>query len=261
MNCYECYECGSGDIIEDYREGDTICRRCGLVLSERNIQDTSYYNPTFYEDHEEYIETVSYNKTTIDNTFDKCIIHLNFPDTIKEEASKLFAKLNERGGNFRGDNLKGIIASLIYIACHQKKGGIRHAKEIYESLGIGVSIFNKSLRTIYKIIPEIQEKLLIIKEENTLTRQIRNNFTEMSNEQIYSIYHKVLELDIHRKQRKVLIGSSPFIVNSILIFIASEMENMNLCRGDYVKRANISRATLDKHYETLKIIFKRDCLF
>lgn len=247
-----CYQCGSTNIIEDYREGDTICRGCGLVLSERNIQDTSHYNPCFYEDHEEYIEPLNYNQS-IANTFEKCMIHLNFPESILKEASLVFKRIKEHGGNFRGENLKGVIASAIYIACHQQNGGVRHAKEIYETLGVDVTTFNKSLRRIYEIMPDIQEKLSTIKEENTLVRQIRQSVPTLPEKQVYKIYHRVLELDNLRKQKRMLMGSSPYIVNSILIYIVCEEEKIQMSKSEYIERAKISRATLDKHYDTIRM--------
>lgn len=253
-----CYQCGSTNIIEDYREGDTICRGCGLVLSERNVQDTSHYNPCFYEDHEEYIEPLNYNKS-IANTFEKCMIHLNFPESILKEASVLYAKLKEHGGNFRGENLKGVIAATIYIACHQQNGGVRHAKEIYESLGVDVTTFNKSLRRIYDVMPSIQEKISTIKEENTLVRQIRQSLPNLPDKQVYKIYHRVLALDIQRKQKKILMGSSPYIVNGVLIYVMCERERIHISKSEYLETAKISRATLDKHYDTIKIKL-RDCL-
>lgn len=46
---HSCMECGSDDIIEDWAQGEHVCRGCGLVLAER-ILDTSSEWRTFADD-------------------------------------------------------------------------------------------------------------------------------------------------------------------------------------------------------------------
>lgn len=45
----QCYECGSFDIVEDWKNGHDVCRSCGLVLKERIIDVESEWR-TFLDD-------------------------------------------------------------------------------------------------------------------------------------------------------------------------------------------------------------------
>lgn len=251
-----CYECGSMDIVEDRREGDTICRHCGLVLSERNIETTVFYNPTFFEDHEVYNVPLKEHKRMIDETLEQCIVHLNLSDIIKEESSKLYDRIKENGGNFRGENLYGIIGGTIYISCNKfASRGIRNSKEIYEPLGVDITIFNKCLRWIYKLLPDVQQSMTIVHEDDTLMRQIRKVLIDTEYSIVSSIYKDVINLDKKRKERRILIGSTPYIINCVMIYIACEKNGLKLNKKEYVQVSKISRATLDKHYEKMREIF------
>jgi transcription initiation factor TFIIB len=50
---YNCPECGSGNLVEDYDQGEIICQNCGLVISEHILSTAPEWRAFTKEEHEE----------------------------------------------------------------------------------------------------------------------------------------------------------------------------------------------------------------
>jgi transcription initiation factor TFIIIB Brf1 subunit/transcription initiation factor TFIIB len=252
-----CRDCGSDDFVENYAEGDTICKGCGLVASERNSYDLVSYNKYTYDDYEplprHYQEsTTKLISKDMEEKLKACVIHLNLPDTIEQEAKTLLEEIKYYH-TFKGYRSNSVVACAIYLSCNKfGQTGARDSKEVYESVGIDSTTFHATLRDIYEIKPDLN-KIHNIQNTDTLRRQIRQSLEEVQdNDKVYELARTCAKLEEERRRKKLLMGSPPFVVNAVLIFVAAEALNIKINKNVYVQKSGVSRATLDKHVATIK---------
>ncbi len=277
---FVCRDCGKSELIEDYTNGDIVCRCCGLVAEGHTVMTDAYYNPSFYNDHGYIYEDDEFDhglqKTTIvskavvycgekqnnediENNFRSACINLCLSEETQKEAKKMFESIRDKY-IFRGQPLKASIACSIYIALNlrHKRCILRDAKEIYEPLGIDPLCFNKTLKMIYKMFPDYNNSMLTIQEEDTLARQVRE-IDEIPEEKVRLVIKHVRLLDEMRKEKKIMMGSSPTIVNAILIYVvACHMLQISLNKTLYIKIGWVSRATLDKYVKIINEIVPKN---
>ena len=239
-----CPDCKGFAFVEKKREGDTVCIECGLVLQERNIEDNTFYNPNFYEDHEEVFQEEQRNYDA-ENKMKQFAIYLQLPDSITNDSIHLFRKIREIQ-HFRGNVLNAVLACSLYIVCNttQLRGFTRNSKEVYDRLGIKMQTFHTTLRSIYDMLPHLNNQMKVVKQTHSLMRQIRLSVPE---EKWKVVVKMVEELDERRISLKALLGSPPSVVNAVLIYVACEKLKIPIDKLLYIEQMKISRPTLDKH--------------
>jgi len=242
-----CPDCGGFSFVDVHHEGDTVCTNCGLVVQERNIEDSIFYNQHSFDDHE---ELTSHEPKTRNFESDKklrmFVNTLFLPDIVEKNANDLFQKIRALHA-FRGQPLQAIMACTIYMSCNLLQMS-RDAKEIYEPLGINLHVFHKALKNIYELLPEVNMQMKRIQEDDIIVRQVQQL---VPNEKKWTVIRLVKHLDGKRKDKSILMGSPPSVVNAILIFIACEKLKININKTEYLLQARVSRATLDKHTRTI----------
>jgi hypothetical protein len=254
-------------LIEIYSEGDTVCRNCGTVVSSHNFYEDVKYNNHSFEDHEPLSQEVYGISTNIShnlgNKLSKYVLCLDLPDVVEVEAKSILEKIYEKK-TFKGNRVDAVIACVIYMAMNKHKdyNVRRTAKEISDGLGIEFKVFTKALRDIMSEASQNEEKnginINTNKMDDTLTRQIRETLqdydTTITNKDVMKIARLVKILDEERKNKKLMLGSPPYVTNSILIYMICDKEKNIVTLPDknvYAKRARLSRGTLDKHLNLL----------
>lgn len=247
----ECSDCRSHQFVTNYREGDIICTNCGLVQQERILVDDVFYNPTSYDENNILQEDFSLSEspvTKIKEVFGSC---LTVPTIVEEEASR-FLKDILRMYRFKGQPLRAAVACSVYISFNNQTSSIfkRDAKEIYKPLGIDAQVFNKTLRQIYKLLPNIKNSSIQDQSNSSsLIRQIQKS-SSIAPYQKWDIAKEVHKLERYKNANNVMLGSPPHVVNVVLIFVACNKLNISLDKALYVEEMKICRATLDKHVKT-----------
>jgi transcription initiation factor TFIIIB Brf1 subunit/transcription initiation factor TFIIB len=261
-----CPDCNGFFFVDDYHSGDTICKNCGLVVSERMIMDDISYYPAFdgegpsFEHNESLAHSDKYNNPKIKSMLKRCISVLGFCESVEDVARDIFLDVCSKQ-IFRGHPLKAIMAASIYISCllRERNGLRRDAREIYNSLKIDRLVFFKGLKTIYKIRNDLYVKISSVQENDTLYRQIAT-IDDIPNDLYMAIKTKVMVYDDLRKKKGLLMGSPPVIVNAVLIFVACESQGLKMNKTKYLQYGWVSRATLDKHARAISgIVADANC--
>jgi transcription initiation factor TFIIIB Brf1 subunit/transcription initiation factor TFIIB len=243
MSCYDfntgCRQCGGYKIVENHRAGDVTCTDCGLVLMDRFVVD---------ELHQHDYEPL--NNKNMDLL--ACCNHLNLPESIEKEACSLLLQIKDRR-SFRGTSYKAVIACCVYITCIKQgcSGVARSAPEIYDAFGLDGHAFNKALKIIYDMFPNISHSCMPVTENDSIIRQLRR--LDLPNECVWKLARLVRKYDDERAHQSLMLGSPPLVINAVLIYMAMEDLSMNTVKkAEYVKVMCISRASLDKYIKLLR---------
>ncbi len=234
----QCPDCGGTDFVIHYAEGDVICRGCGLVVQDHiTVDDGSWVGEPIY----------NYNPNSLPAEVKAVLMQLGL-DHLIEETRNIFFHVTSKY-NFRGERNRVCEACCVYIATRRARHG-RDANEICTILGISTSAFQKALKTIYSLCPDLSQ-CKILTEEDTLIRQIQM-VPNLDDKHTHKVACLVKELDRLRSAQRLLIATPPMIVNAILIFVAAEKLGISIDKQDFVSLGWLSRATLDKHVKLLR---------
>ena len=169
----DCPECGGNNFVVDWRQGDTICTSCGLVVDSHMIVEQPYPDYRSERIIPEKIGTSltfgSSRKRTTDGSVktievlqkglhqtpkanteyldEVCNFVLKLPSCITDCAKELIGKVFEiERQSSRGKNLKGLQACSVYHACvMEKKEGVgRSIQEIVCAFDIQEPVFTKA---------------------------------------------------------------------------------------------------------------------
>lgn len=266
MNYPKCPFCSSSNIVEVYSQGESVCRGCGSVITSNNFYEDSKYDYHCMESHESlppeaYDNTIKRISNDNQDKLSQYIVFLSLPEVIEQEAKSMLQQIYAKR-TYKGIRTDAVVACAIYLASNKQKEYTtrRTAREICDGLGIDFKVFTKALRDILSEQPlQNQVNINTNKMDDTLTRQIREtlqNFdSDISNVDVMKLAKVVKALDEERKSHQLLLGSPPYVVNSILIYLACDKKDQNITLPDktvYAKRARLSRGTLDKHLSLLK---------
>lgn len=250
-----CPSCASRDIIEIPREGERVCKGCGLVVEAHIAYDDVFHNGNFFEDHE-VVHEPQHVSTNLSKMLSAAIIHLQLSEQIEQEARSFIDNITTKK-TFRGLRAQSFIGSVIYIMCNRQKtqNFRRTAKEICDGLGVDIKMFSGVLREIYKIDPDTQSKIHVVHSDNSLTRQIMDTIQNINQRQVMDIARIVRRLDEERKTKRLLMGSPPHTLNGVLIYLACHdpaiSKSISIKKEEYIKKARISKVTLDKHVKVV----------
>lgn len=94
-NPYICKECQSEDLVIDSREGELICKNCGLVNMEHISNDENLYDRMEHKSNRDYYENI---RKQIRFTINSCLPTFTKTHLIKEKDIKRFENVLERTG-------------------------------------------------------------------------------------------------------------------------------------------------------------------
>ena len=248
-----CTDCGSFNFVTVYCEGDIVCTGCGLVQAGCIVEDRAFYNPNCLSSGApvDAVQLKQYN-AEIDNKLKYFASHLRLNEHIEAEANTIFKAVRDKY-SFRGAPLNCAIVGSIYIACNVQNtvGVSRDTKELCTAIGIDVQAFHKVLKHMYELLPEVHAQMQSVKEGDTLTRQIQS-IDSIPLERTIEVAKEVRRLDSIRRNKLLLMGSPPVVVNAVLVFVACLTLKLKLHKTTYVAEVKVSRATLDKYVRLLR---------
>jgi transcription initiation factor TFIIIB Brf1 subunit/transcription initiation factor TFIIB len=243
-----CRDCSGFHFLTDFAAGDVLCANCGLVQEGSILVDDAAHNYSIINE-VETMEPGLHIENQETNLKMKSFLHtLNLQDAIQQEAYNIFNEVN-RKYKFRGSPLNAAVAASIYIACSsstQRNRVSRDMREICQRVGIDTSLFSKVLKHIYKLVPDTAHRMRNVSEDDTLMRTIAA-IDGMPQDKVWIVARETHLLDNIRKEKQLMMGSPPNIVNAVLIFVACKRLDIRLHKTTFLEQVEISRASLDKY--------------
>ena len=246
-----CPGCRQYRFVENSHDGDVTCTSCGLVVESHML-----VSPLYCDHSEIMLQFETQGKVEkkknreIDNKVQACCVHLNLPESVQENVFKMFQTVRQ-AKCFRGHSLDAVIGAVIYVSCRQCIP--RAATEIHTPLGINANAFNKALKVLCHLFPDLTQTSHAINESDSIIRQIRR-IDDIPDNHIWKIARQVESINIKRLTCNMLLGSPPCVVNAVLIYFVCQKMGIKLNKTKYVATAALSRATLDKHVRSIGMI-------
>lgn len=244
-----CQDCGGCNFVIVYREGDEVCRDCGLVRSSHLLAvDETYTSYEVYNDTPDSPVGAKYD--AIDNIMDK--LGLENVKIINTVARSLLDTAKSKH-HFRDNKLFIVSACCVYIACQtaDKERLNRSSQEITSRLGIDTTTFSKTVKHIQLLTKSATAN--VATEDDSLIRQIQQ-VHDVPMKMLYRVANWIRDKDRRRRDLGLLLGTSPMITNAVLIYACLLDFKIKVSKSSICKYGWVSRATLDKHLKTLKHI-------
>jgi transcription initiation factor TFIIB len=289
----QCSNCGDENLIFDYSNGIIICSECGLVL--QNIIDSGaewrYYgngdnkgsDPTRCGDPINPLLPKSSMSTFISgNSFGSIkklhmwnqmpaderslwlvfkkinafTINSNLSTKLTDEAKLNYKKICEKDSNAnvltRGSIRDGLIAACIFVAC-KNNNQTRRVEEIAKMCNITPQEVSKGLKKFVEIEKQKNIKINVYKDNKI--HEFIERYCKLLN--IPYHYQKICHVIAERCNKIFILKSNtkPSICSGIL-FLISEMYNLNIKKIIIIQHIGVSEVTLNKIYKKLNIYKK-----
>ncbi len=274
-----CPECG-GNTISIQERGDTVCKYCGLVVREREV-DISHSGIRAYtkQDKDKKERTGSpisilmpdiglstiIDRSKIKNpdlrraakwnthlTWEKRNMliaitelkriggNLNFPDHVKKSAVRLYKEVFKRQ-LLRGRSINGMVAACAYFICKEEKVPIT-LQEILNEASINANIVKKC----YKI----------------LVRELKLKSTHVDPISLIARYCADLNLNINVEKEAITVlrnfikrnsvcGKDPKGLCAGSIYLVAKLKNFKVSQKDISKVIGVTEVTLRSRYKEL----------
>lgn len=170
----------------------------------------------------------------------KLVDVLNLPDTVKEEASRLYEKALEEG-LIKGRRIERIVAALVYIVARNQRIP-RTMNEISDEAGIDKRKLGQTYRYIAK---ELDLGISPVKPEDFLPR-----FSEelgITGETQAQARQYILEA----RKENLLAGRSPGSIVAAAIYLASQLRDQKLTQTEIADTVGVTEVTVRKGYRDL----------
>lgn len=206
----ECPECGSRDILEDWREGNAVCRSCGLVVSERLMDFSSEWrtfaddegrgdpsrvsgpaNPLFDNPNHTGIgegasgrysslaqtarRTVSSKDRAmvrVSGEIDTFLSKMNTTSTTLADQAKAAFKQFHDAKSQEVSRVSGTkaIVAASIFIAYRSMGAPRTLREICALTGVSVKRIRSSLMEIERLVPQLKPTQLVLIDKDTIIR-------------------------------------------------------------------------------------------
>ncbi|QKQ98099.1 transcription initiation factor IIB [Candidatus Nanohaloarchaea archaeon] len=165
---------------------------------------------------------------------------LNLPETVKEEASRLYEKALEEG-LIKGRRIERVVAALVYIVARNQRIP-RTMKEISDEGGVDKRKLGQTYRYIAK---ELDLGITPVKPEDFLPR-----FSEelgISGETQAQARKYILDA----RRENLLAGRSPGSIVAAAIYLASQQRDQELTQTEIADTVGVTEVTVRKGYRDL----------
>ncbi len=279
-----CPEC-EGSIIYIEEKGETVCAQCGLIISEREV-DNSHSGKRAYTSQEKNsreqtgapisillpdmgLSTVI-DKQKINNpdlkraakwntriTWQKRNLliastelkrigsNLNLPNYVKEEAMRLYIEAFKRK-LLRGRSINAMVAACLYVAC-RKKDMPRTLQEIIEEAQSSAKDVRRSVSTL---IREFNIKTQSTDPLSLIPRYISDLGLDS---EIGTLTHNILSAYISKFS---VSGKDPKGLCAGAIYLACRIRNLEVTQQQIVEAIGVTEVTLRSRYKDLKTKLK-----
>ncbi|MFW9969178.1 MAG: transcription initiation factor IIB family protein [Candidatus Odinarchaeota archaeon] len=275
-----CPECG-GSIIPLIDTGDIVCKQCGLVINEKNL-DFSHNGRRAYTTQEKInreqtgapisillpdmgLSTVI-DKSKINNpdlkraakwntriTWQKRNLLiastelkristiLNLPNYVREDAMRLYIEAFKKK-LLRGRSINAMVAACLYLAC-RRKGVPRTFQEILNEASVNA----KDVRRCYTTL--IREMKLNPPSTNPVSLVPKYMSDLGLNSEIEQLTTKIL--NTYRKRFSIS-GKDPKGLCAGAIYLACRLRNQEVTQQQIVQVIGVTEVTLRSRYKELK---------
>ncbi|MHA2393947.1 MAG: transcription initiation factor IIB [Promethearchaeota archaeon] len=279
-----CPEC-EGPIIFIAEKGETVCAQCGLIISEREV-DNSHNGRRAYTSQEKNsreqtgapisillpdmgLSTVI-DKQKISNpdlkraakwntriTWQKRNLliastelkrigsNLNLPNHVKEEAMRLYIEAFKRK-LLRGRSINAMVAACLYIACRRKHMP-RTLQEIIEEASSSAKDVRRSVSTL---IREFNIKTQSTDPLSLIPRYISDLGLDS---EIGTLTYNILSAYISKFS---VSGKDPKGLCAGAIYLACRIRNLEVTQQQIVEAIGVTEVTLRSRYKELKTKLK-----
>ena len=258
----ECSHCNSINLVFDTQHGDTVCTECGTVVSERAIVDDYEHNKAWCSDTHakdifRYYDDIPRKENTIPEDLETFIRVFEFQGTFLANDITTLSEKVRKHFVFKGNMLRASYACIIYIACKNtnQERIVRAAEEIYTRIGVDPKHFYKVMKIITTVVSD-QGNKRNMQTRDSILRQIQNVLS-IPESMFFVVLNRVYELDALRKRHGYLEGSSPIMINAILIFMACKERKIKITK-DIAKLKWVSAPTLKKHTDQIKALVEKE---
>lgn len=166
---------------------------------------------------------------------------LNLPDTVKEEASRLYEKALEEEV-IKGRRIERVSAALVYIVARNQRIP-RTMKEVADSAGLEKRKLGQTYRYITK---ELDLDVRPVKPEDYLPRFSQE--LDLSGETQALARKYILEA----RKKSILAGRSPGSIVAAAIYLAASQRDEEITQTEIADTTDVTEVTVRKGYRDLK---------
>ncbi len=275
-----CPECG-GSIMFIVEKGEDVCRQCGLILKERQVDfshsgkraytnqekknreqtgapisimlpdmglstviDTQKITNTYLNRAEKLNTLITWQKrnSLIATTELKRIgSNLNLPNHVKEKGMRLYIEAFKRK-LLRGRSINAMVAACLYVACRQK-GIPRTLQEILEEASVSPKDVRRSVSILMK---EFKLKTQTTDPVALIPRYVTNLGLDS---EIAALTSRILTAYVSNFP---ISGIDPKGLCAGAIYIACKLRNKELTQLEIANSVGITEVTLRSRYKELK---------
>lgn len=277
MNCnnlkwYDCSDCGRSDLVWT-RDGDIVCRACGLVKEAHYISEQPEWNMYGHDDdkHSSQIRTEEYvdiliHKNKASHVFKE---HLHMFDTSLisslDDIYDLCKPLHEK---HRRSKKIIFVAVCIYISAKMERRALK-PDDICSLMNVHFdhnfwSVHGEVIAHIHKNRPRLFDKLHNVStRQNKINMEISGNvhrlcdFSENAFKLVRNRHHLIrVANDIRTKAMTVASNSKSDKFDISVIYVACKALGYKISTHDFTRCFDISKSTMEKHEKMIQHALK-----
>ncbi|EEQ82889.1 hypothetical protein NCER_100338 [Vairimorpha ceranae BRL01] len=278
----KCTDCGeTQNIIEDYRNGYNVCGRCGCVVGNRIIDESSEWR-SFSDSNKadpcrtgsvsnpfldtEQLDTMissvpgtsSYNLQKIQlktamrgperslkhgiNLITAFCERANITKTVIDRACLIFKIVDDKK-LLKGKNIEGVVGACIYIACR-----LENCPRTFKEVSLITSVQKKEIGKSFKLISPHVENLTVVSTKDIVARFCSDLRLNIKIQRLaFAISAKVQEAGI-------LAGKSPDSIAAAIIYMVTYLvPEGRKVQKDIQYVTNVTEVTIKNTYKELAI--------
>lgn len=256
MSCFGiCDECNGINLIINVREGEIVCRDCGLVKETKYLDDTCVGNMTYHDMESNF--TPTYKDTTYNGRgFEEPKTEQSIKAVIEEmlqcdgtyhivhTANNLYHEAFKSLGDKRGARKRAIMAAAVHCAFKIHRCGISPL-DVYLAFDVEAWLDYSSICMCWRSLTEYQKIMMAMEREDCITRMV------YANDKIpLSDAWKITKVSIQLRDKVECYLKSRTKASKLtatLIYIACGIIGCKLSHDDVQRLYDVTPMTLKKH--------------
>jgi transcription initiation factor TFIIB len=276
----KCTDCGeTQNIIEDYRSGFNVCGRCGCVVGNRIIDESSEWR-SFSDSNKadpcrtgsvsnpfldtEQLDTMissvpgttSYNLQKIQlktamrgperslkhgiNLITAYCERANITKTVIDRACHIFKIVDEKK-LLKGKNIEGVVGACIYIACR-----LESCPRTFKEVSIITSVQKREIGRSFKLISPHIENLTVMSTKDIVARFCSDLKLNIK------IQNLAFSISQNVQEKGILAGKSPDSIAAAIIYMVTNLiPEEKKVQKDIQYVTNVTDVTIKNTYKDL----------
>ncbi len=171
---------------------------------------------------------------------ERLVAVMNLPESIREEASRLYEKALEEG-IVKGRNIENIVASLVYIVA-RNQGVPRTLSELSEETGVSERDLGKTYRYVAR---ELDLRIIPVDPGDFLPRFASELGVSGT------VQARARELMQEAREEGILSGRSPDSIVAAALYTACLVEGKEVTQKEISEVVGVTEVTVRKGYQTI----------